>query len=129
VLLSLKKYAPDDWYGYLEPALISEQYYYVLLWNGLYKEALEYANKMVERMIFLAAPKSKWLERAGDTLFFMDDYFSARQFYFKGLKDLKPINSYNERGLYLKLSDVHFLLGQPYEERFYREKIYGSLHH
>ena len=118
---TLKKYYPKTWHSYIEHALIAEQYYYVLLWQGLYNEAKTYSINIAERLDFLGAPKSQWLERAGDALFFQDDLQGAQAFYEDSLEQSKdPI-------VFLKLSDVYFLLQDNEKEKFYREKIYGSL--
>ena len=118
----LKHYYPDDWQKYIEKALIAEEYYYVLLWKGLFYEAESYALRMVERLGFLAAPTSKWLERAGDAALFLEKYPSSQQLYERGLE-----GNPRSASLLLKLSDVYFLLGDDEKERFYRQRIYGSL--
>ncbi|HSE84469.1 MAG TPA: tetratricopeptide repeat protein [Thermodesulfobacteriota bacterium] len=118
----LKHYYPDDWQEYIEKALIAEEYYYVLLWKGLFNEAESYALRMVERLEFLAAPTSKWLERAGDAALFLEKYPSAQQLYKRSLE-----GNPRSASVLLKLSDVHFLLGDEEKERFYRERIYGRL--
>jgi hypothetical protein len=84
---------------------------------------------MVERLAWLAAPQSVWLERAGDAALFLEDYRGAQEFYEKSLLDIAPkgLHASQKPGVLLKLSDVHFLLNDFVKERLYREKIYGSL--
>jgi len=118
----IKRYMPEDWEEFYEQALIAEQYFYVLLWQEREKEAADFADRMIERLQFLAAPTSIWLERRGDAAFFMKDYNLAKNFYEKSrIPELK-----NTR-LLEKLSDSYFLLGDYDKERQYREKVYGSL--
>ena len=78
--------------------------------------------RTVERgtRVILAA---HWVERIGDAAFLGKDYPEAIRRYDEsaGEAGLHP-------GLMLKLSDVHFLLGDLDKERLYREAIYGSLH-
>ena len=113
---------PEDWEEFYEQALIAEQYFYVLLWQEREKEAADFADRMIERLQFLAAPTSIWLERRGDAAFFMKEYKTAKIYYEKSLGE-KKIN----KVLYGKLSDINYLLGNYDEERRYREKVYGSL--
>jgi hypothetical protein len=129
VIQTLKRYAPDNWQGYMSQALVAEQYFYVLLWQGLYREAKLYALRMVERLAWLAAPQSVWLERAGDAALFLEDYRGAQECYEKSLQEMeqKGLQASRKAGVLLKLSDVHFLLNDLVKERLYREKIYGSL--
>jgi hypothetical protein len=129
VIQTLKRYAPDNWQGYMSQALVAEQYFYVLLWQGLYREAKLYALRMIARLAWLAAPQSVWLERAGDAALFLEDYRGAQEFYEKSLQEIEQqgLQGSQKSGVLLKLSDVHFLLNDVVKERLYREKIYGSL--
>jgi len=118
----IERYMPEDWEEFYEQALIAEQYFYVLLWQEREKEAADFADRMIERLKFLAAPTSIWLERRGDAAFFMKEYKTTKIYYEKSLGE-KKINQV----LYGKLSDINYLLGNYDEERQYREKVYGSL--
>ncbi len=122
VIRALKKYAPNDWYKYLESALIAEQHYYVLLWNGQYDDAMLYAQRIIDRLDLIAAPKTKWLERMGDAAFFNEEYNTALSYYQTSLE--KQRHPYH---VLLKISDTYFMLRDEKNEREYREKIYGSL--
>jgi hypothetical protein len=84
---------------------------------------------MIERLAWLAAPQSVWLERAGDAALFLEDYRGAQECYEKSLQEIEPkgLHASQKSGVLLKLSDVHFLLNDLVQERLYREKIYGSL--
>jgi len=103
-------------------AILAEQYYYVLLWKGRYREAQLYAAHAADLWKGLGRTPSLWLERSGDAFFFAGDYLLAGQSYEQAVK------SGPERGrVYLKLSDVWFKLGDQEKERYYREMIYGVL--
>lgn len=115
-------YMPDDWVGYKEDALIAEQYFYTLLWNGDFQDAETYAFLMSSRMEELDAPRSKWVERAGDAVFFDGDCGRALSYYKESA--LMDKNSSSVLG---KLSDAAYCLGDLDGERKYREKIYGAL--
>ena len=64
----------------------------------------------------------RWLERTGDASFYLGDFLGALQDYEESLKTIGDPDP-----VYLKLSDVHFELGNLNEERRFREKIYGRL--
>jgi tetratricopeptide (TPR) repeat protein len=119
---AMRRNSPEHWREAVEAELIAEQYYFVLLWQGRYREAQSYAEQVLEPLTQLKLPTALWLERQGDALFFERDYPLARQLYEQALQD-DP----NSTGAYLKLSDVWFLLGDREKERSYRERIYGVL--
>ncbi len=106
----------------ISEALIAEQYFLVLLWQGFYRQAEDYSNRVTERLRLLGIPESRWVERAGDAAFFLADHTTALRYYETALRD-RPSDSL----LLVKLSDVHFLLGDLQAERTYRERVYGSL--
>ena len=93
-----------------------------LLWQKRFPEARDYAGRMTVLMRRMELPEGPWVERAGDAAFYDGEYFEARTRYEEALKVLADPTQ-----IYLKLSDVHFLLGDLELERFYREKIYGNL--
>jgi tetratricopeptide (TPR) repeat protein len=107
---------------YVQDALLSEQYFLVLLWKGSYAEAERFAQRMAARLRELALPDTRWTEHAGDAAFFLKDLATARRLYETALRD-RP------RGTLLleKLADVAFLDGDLPLERRYREKVYGTL--
>jgi len=118
----LRSKFPADWADHVEAALVSEQRFYVLLWQSRYAEAGEYAERMAAQYVAVGLPPSAWLERSGDAAFRLADYATALQRYEAALAeptDATPI--------LLKLSDVHFKLGNFGLERTYRERIYGTL--
>lgn len=122
VLLALRREFPDAWRGRLEEAMVSEQYYYVLLWNDRFDLARDYALRMVERLKILWIPIPEWLERAADAAFYARDLAEARQLYEQALKLTD-----RQASLHLKLSDIAFLSGEMETEKALREKIYGAL--
>jgi hypothetical protein len=54
----------------------------------------------------------------------MGDYGLAKQHYENALS---KNNRRQLSSVYLKLSDLYFLMGDPQNERHYRERVYGSL--
>jgi len=118
----LKSAYPADWPDYVETALTAEHKFYVLLWQKRYQEALLYAGDMAELLRQMQLSPSRWVEREGDASFYSGDYPAALQFYRQSLEGRKKPDA-----IFLKLSDVHFNLGNFEQERDYREKIYGRL--
>lgn len=119
---ALKQSHPDSWSVQLATALAAEHRFYVLLWQGRHDEAALYAGRMSTRMMELGLSPGRWIERRGDASFYAGDYVIALESYRAALPALRHPSS-----ALLKLSDVHFKLGNLEEERAYREKIYGTL--
>lgn len=118
----LKGRYPDAWRGHLEDVMVSEQYYYVLLWNGRFDVARDYALRMVARLSSLDVPVQQWLERAGDAAFYARNLGEARQLYEDAAKgNARPA------WIWLKLADIAFLAGDLEAERKLREIYYGVL--
>jgi hypothetical protein len=122
MLESLRSSFPDNWADYLRDTFIAEEYFFVLLWKNQLPEAEQFAQRMVERYQSLRIPSSKWLERLGDAAFLSGNFSAALQRYEESLKNHK-----SDAAVLVKLSDIHFRLGDLAKERFYREKIYGRL--
>ena len=126
LLQSLQENYPDDWQRHLKHRLITEQYYFVLLWREAYSEALEFAQRTGARLVENGQSAGVWHEFQGNAAFLMGDYGLAKQHYENALSKNK-----NDRrklsSVYLKLSDLYFLMGDPQNERHYRERVYGSL--
>jgi tetratricopeptide (TPR) repeat protein len=122
LVAELKTELGGAWTRYVETALAAEHRYYVLLWQKHYDQARLYAERMVERFRALELPPGRWLERVGDAAFYAGDYVSALRAYEVALDDAA-----NATAVLLKLSDVHFKLGNAELERGFREKIYGTL--
>ena len=95
---------------------------YVLLWQRRYDDARYYADRMTTLFDKIRLPSGRWLERRGDAAFYAGDYVEAQSAYEASLAKRDDQSS-----VLLKLSDVHFKLGNLELERHYREKIYGSL--
>lgn len=113
---------PSEWPDLVRQALSAELRFYVLLWQSRFEEAGDYADHMAGLFQRMQLPTSRWRERQGDAAFYEGDYASARVHYEESLRDAKDAD-----GIYLKLSDTHFALGDFALERHYREMIYGSL--
>jgi hypothetical protein len=112
----------DDSRRRVEQIEIADQYFFVLLWKGSYREAERFATRMADRLRALGTPDSRWIERTGDAAFFLGDLPAARGRYEQALPGCSC-----DLLLYAKLSDVAWRSGDLDRERSYREKIYGSL--
>ncbi len=108
----------------VEP-LVTEQYYYVLLWKGAYDDARDFGLRMTERAGRLGAPAGAWRVRAADASFYRRDVPEARELYRAALEGEKDYAALRE--IYLRLADLAFLDGDLGEERRLREHYYGAL--
>lgn len=103
-------------------AQTAARYFYVLLWQDRLHEAERLALAMARRELALDRPTARWWELAGDAAVYLDEPARAVERYEAALQ-AQP----ETRSVLLKLSDVHFLLGDLERERRYRERIYGTL--
>ena len=122
LLETLRSRFPDNWADYVRDVLIAEEYFFVLLWKNQAPEAEQFAERMVTRYQSLGISSPKWLERLGDASFLMGNFAVALERYEESLR-----KDDGNASILVKLSDVHFRLGDLERERFYREKIYGRL--
>jgi hypothetical protein len=118
----LRQAYPGSWNDFIATSLVLEQRYYVLLWRREYDAARRYAQRMVDRFREMKLPTMTWIVREADAAFYQEDYGNARELYQAVLRA-----SPEQTAILLKLSDVHFMLGNADLERSYREKIYGTL--
>jgi hypothetical protein len=118
----LKTYEPENWPHYLEQAIITEQYYFALLWEKRYSEAFNYALGVLHKLQNININSSKWNERAADAAFYDQRYDSAITYY-RAAMELDNTAYANP----LKLADVYHLLGDSALERQFREQVYGRL--
>lgn len=116
----LKNYDPENWPQLLERAVITEQYYFALLWEQNYHDAFYYARDMMTRLQALGFESAKWQERAADAAFYSKDYELAIEHYQSSLNIEGGCNC-----AHLKLADIYHIKGDSAKEREYREKIYG----
>jgi tetratricopeptide (TPR) repeat protein len=100
--------------------LTADRYYFVLLWQGRFDDAALLARDRVR--LAGAAEGARWREREGDAAVFGGDYARARDIY-RGVAERPGAPA----SALLKLSDVHFALGDLEAERRYRERVYGTL--
>ncbi len=112
---------PNVWESYKSFMLNAEQKYFNLLWQGKYIEALRFAYEIDELYSVLNVTSLRWLEYIGDTYFFMGEYNQALKFYKNTM-----INNVGKSHIYLKMSDIYYLLGDINKEKLMREKIYGA---
>ena len=118
----LKQEFPSEWPSLVQAALTADLRFYVLLWQRRYDDARYYAERMTTLFDKMRLPSGRWLERRADAAFYAGDYVEAQSGYEASLAKRDDPSS-----VLLKLSDVHFKLGNLELERHYREKIYGSL--
>jgi len=118
----LRRTYPGSWNDFVATSLVLEQRYYVLLWRQEYAAARRYAERMVDRLRAMRLPTMTWIVREADAAFYQEDYGDARELY-EAVLPASP----GQPAILLRLSDVHFMLGNTDLERLYREKIYGTL--
>ena len=106
-------------------ALVTEQYYYVLLWKGAYADARDFALRVAERAGGARLPTAPWTARAADASFYGHDTRDARELYESALAQERDWAALRE--IYLKLADLAFLAGDLTRERRLREHYYGQL--
>jgi hypothetical protein len=97
---------------------LAELYFATLLWNDKFSEALSVSKDLAAAL----GENGIWAMYRGDAAFYMGDFQDAKSWYEKVRGG--PWDTYLAT---LRLSDVHFKLGDLTKERQYREKIYGSL--
>ena len=105
--------------------LVTEQYYYVLLWKGACDDARDYALRMAERAGRAGRGAGAWRVRAADASFYRRDVAEARELYRTALEGERDHGALRE--IYLRLADLAFLDGDLGEERRLREHYYGTL--
>ena len=120
LIAKLQLFDPDNWPELLEQAVITEQYYFALLWQKKYHDAYYYARNMTTRLQELGFTSAKWQERTADAAFYNRDYDEAITWYEAALGGDKACYCN-----YLKLADVYHIKGDSNKEREYREEIYG----
>jgi len=98
----------------------AERLYSLLLWDGQWREAGELAAAQARRST--GAASAAWLERGGDAAFEQGEAAVARELY-----EAAAQRAPDQPSLFLKLSDVAFVLKDVDAERTYRERYYGSL--
>jgi tetratricopeptide (TPR) repeat protein len=99
-----------------------EQYFYALLWIDRAHDAERVALAAIAGLEDAGQTVTAWVERAGDAAVFLGDHSRGLGRYEEAL-EADP----DAPRLLLKLSDLHFLLGDDEGERELRERIYGSL--
>jgi len=105
--------------------LVTEQYYYVLLWRAHFDDARDYALRMAERVQRARLASAPWTVRAADASFYRHDNAEARELYQSALEVERDWGALRE--IYLKLADLAYLDGDTANERRLREHYYGSL--
>jgi hypothetical protein len=96
-------------------------YFFVLVWEKRYSEATGYATEIIEALNKKGIPTAWWVEHTGDVALLSGSYQAAVALYEKSQ------HPHSERRVFQKLADSFHLLGDIERERFYREKIYGTL--
>lgn len=122
----LQQHYPDDRDRYLRARLLLEQYYFLLLWRDAYAEAFEFAQRVAAQLQQKTGSAGVWYEFMGNAAFLLGDHEQALDNYELALHANKgfPLRAHS---VYLKLSDLFFTMGDAENERYYRERVYGSL--
>jgi hypothetical protein len=105
-----------------EQAEVAEQYFFALIWNDRLADAERYALATIDKLERAGKPAVAWIEHAGDVAFYRDEVDEAIARYERALA-LDP----DRTSVLLKLSDVYFSRRDRERERFYREKVFGTL--
>ncbi len=121
MISKLKSYVPEAWPQFLRQAIITEQYYFALLWEKQFHNAFYYATDVIERLKNLGIRSSKWHERAADAAFYSENYTDAIEYYLSAYE----IDSRAYSNL-LKLADIYHVNGDTDLEREYRQSVYGK---
>jgi len=123
LLATLRSTFPDSWRDHLRNRLVTEQYYFLLLWRDGYYEAQEFARQVAAALAQRDMQSATWHEYEGNAAFLAGDYSKALQAYETALN----LGHDNPQSVYLKLSDVFFRMADYENERYYREQVYGTL--
>jgi tetratricopeptide (TPR) repeat protein len=123
---TLRKRYPDKWEEYLRERLLLEQYYFLLLWRDAFFEAQQFAQQVAGILERENGSAGVWYEFIANAAFLAGDNELALDYYELALSDSEH-NHARSHSVYLKLSDLFHLIGDPKNERYYREQVYGSL--
>lgn len=123
---TLRKRYPVKWQQYLRNRLLLEQYYFLLLWRDAFFEAQQFAQQVAGILERKNGSAGIWYEFIGNAAFLAGDNEQALDYYELALGDSEH-NRSRSHSVYLKLSDLFHLIGDPDNERYYREQVYGSL--
>jgi hypothetical protein len=104
-------------------ARLTEQYYYVLLWKGVYDDAQDYVLRTVGCSGWVRLPSGFWTVRAADAFFYWGDTALVCELYERALEVESEHAALRE--IYLKLADFAYLAGDHASERRLREHYYG----
>ena len=106
--------------------LTISKYYFLLLWRDAYTEALEFAQRVITTLEQETGTAGLWYEFEGNAAFLLGDHELALDAYERALVANEGVRS-RVHSVYLKLSDHSFVMGDPDNERYYREQVYGGL--
>jgi hypothetical protein len=123
---TLRKRYPDNWAAYLRERLLFEQYYFLLLWRDAFFEAQQFAQQVAAALEGEQGSAGVWYEFIANAAFLAGDNEQALDYYELALSASEH-NRARRHSVYLKLSDLFHLIGDPENERYYRELVYGSL--
>ncbi len=123
---ALRKRYPDQWENHLRNRLLLEQYYFLLLWRDAFADAMQFARQVAASLEQGHGSAGIWYEFIGNAAFLSGDNELALDYYELALGASEHDQARNH-SVYLKLSDLFHLIGDPENERYYREQVYGSL--
>lgn len=113
---------PLQWRQGMHSLLVSEQYFMVLLWQGKYQQARDFALGRVTKIDKGSWLAPLWYERAGDAVYLSGDQYAAINLYETSMSLANAGSTFTA-----KLSDLYYQIGDLQKERKLREKIYGTL--
>jgi len=99
---------------------------FLLLWRDAFLEAQQFAQQVAAALERDKGSAGVWYELIGNAAFLTGDNELALDYYELALSDSEH-NRSRRHSVYLKLSDLFHLIGDPENERYYREQVYGSL--
>ncbi len=117
---------PNRWEAYLRNRLLLEQYYFLLLWDHAFYEALQFAKQVTSTLHKHGGSAGIWYELIGNAALLLGEHGQAREYYERAL-NVSEGDRARTHSVFLKLSDLFHLIGSPKQERHYREQVYGSL--
>ncbi len=120
ILNEVKIKYPLRWKEIIAAPQVAEKYFYVLLWQGQFNQAFEFADKIHTQLKKMSGATGVWGILSGDALVFDKKLTEAIAQYTQSLTEQ---NSKNQLILLLRLADVYSKMGDLENEKKIRSKI------
>ncbi len=108
------------WKEIIAAPQVAEKYFYVLLWQGQFNQAFEFADKIYTQLKKMSGATGVWGILSGDALVFDNKLTEATTRYTQSLAEQ---NSKNQLVLLGRLAGVYAKLGDLENEKKIRAKI------